>query len=62
MEERPLILIAKDFKEELSELVNKYVNQVPAMFLADSVRDIYNQLDKISETQLTQAEEQFKTE
>lgn len=59
---KPLILIANDFKNELSELVNRYVNEVPAMFLADSIRDIYNQLDTISKAQLTQAEKDFESD
>ena len=59
--EKPMILLAQDFKDELSNLVNTYINQVPAMFLADSVRDIYSQLDTISRTQLAQAREKYES-
>lgn len=59
---KPLILIANDFRNELSELVNRYTDEVPAMFLADSIRDIYNQLDAISKAQLTQAEKDFESD
>lgn len=59
---KPLILIANDFKKDLEGLVNRYINEVPAMFIADSIRDIYNQLDTISKAQLTQAEKDFESD
>ena len=59
--EKPLILYANEFRQELEALTNRYLNKVPAMFLADSVRDIYNQLDEMSKVQFKQAQSEYES-
>ena len=59
--EKPLILYANEFKLELEALTNRYVNKVPAMFLADSVRDIYNQLEEMSKVQFEKAKSEYES-
>ena len=61
MEEKPLILLIEDFKVSVGDLVNDYVKKVPAVILADSVRDICNQLDDIAKTQYEQTKAQYET-
>ncbi|MBP5594027.1 MAG: hypothetical protein J6Y02_01505 [Pseudobutyrivibrio sp.] len=61
MEEKPLILLIEDFKVSVGDLVNDYVKKVPAVILADSVRDICNQLEDIAKTQYEQTKTQYET-
>lgn len=61
MEEKPLILLIEDFKVSVGDLVNDYVKKVPAVILADSVRDICNQLEGIAKTQYEQTKVQYET-
>lgn len=59
--EKSLILLYEDFKMSMDDLVNEYIKKVPAIFLADSIKDIYNQLSGIAKIQHDQAKAEYET-
>jgi hypothetical protein len=53
--EKPIILIEKEMREEVVEMINKYISQLPATMIISAIKDTLGSLNDIAERQLNQA-------
>lgn len=60
--EKPIILIEQEMREELVEVTNKYISQLPASMIATTLDNLHNTVVKLAEQQLQQAKEEYYKE
>lgn len=53
--EKPIILIEKEMREEVVEMINKYISQLPATMIISAIKDTLGSLNDIAVRQLNQA-------
>ena len=53
--EKPIILIEKEMREEVVEMINKYISQLPATMIISAIKDTLGSLNDIAGRQLNQA-------
>ena len=57
--DKPVIMIQQEMKVEFVKLGNKYVSQIPAIMLADFLKDLSQQYYQVADEQLTKATEEY---
>lgn len=60
--EKPIILIEQEMKEDIVEVVNKYIPQLPATMIATVLDTLHNTVVQLAEQQLQQAKEEYYKE
>ena len=58
--EKPLILKEMDFKKELVDVVNKYSNEIPALHMTYSIKELLGQVESLSQKQIEGARKQYE--
>lgn len=56
---KPLILREEDFKSELMGVINKYVNDIPAVHMTYILKETNDTLNDIAKKQLDVARKQY---
>lgn len=59
---KPIIIIEKEMRQELAEVTNKYINQLPATMIASFLSRLTEQFERLADTQYEQAMAQYKEE
>lgn len=57
---KPLILREEDFKSELMGVINKYVNDIPAVHMTYILKETNDTLNDIAKKQLDVARKQYE--
>ena len=57
--EKALILVETEMKEEIAEVLNKYIGQIPAMHIASAFESFTKELNTIAKEQLESARKQY---
>lgn len=60
--EKPIILIEQEMREELVEVTNKYISQIPASMIATVLSNLHNTVVELAEQQLEKAKEEYYKE
>lgn len=58
--DKPIIIAISEMKEDVTKTVNKYVNEIPAEIIADTIDKISAELRLIAQQQLAQAKDSFE--
>ena len=57
---KPYILLKEDMKKDISEAVNKHINNVFASDIADFLHKIAGELEQVAQTQLEEARKKYE--
>lgn len=57
--QKPLELSIIEFRNHLNDLVNTYIKDVPAMFIADSLRNLLGSVDAMANEQVSKLANDF---
>lgn len=60
--EKPMVLSIKEFKESAADVVNGYINTIPADIMADFFEKISSQLRQLAEKQTEDALKAYEAE
>lgn len=59
---KPMIILEKEMRQELAEVTNKYINQLPAAMIAVFFSRLTEQFERLAEQQYEQALAQYNKE
>jgi len=59
---KPMIILEKEMRQEIAEVTNKYINQLPATMIAGFLSRLTEQFERLAEQQYEQALAQYKEE
>lgn len=58
--EKPLILIQKEFRDEITETINKYIDKIPATNIVDYLNNISREMNRLAEAQYADALKKYE--
>ena len=59
---KPIELVFEEFRKDMANTMNKYINQIPAVFIEQHLMKLANECNNIAQVQLTQATNNFNSE
>lgn len=59
--EKPQILIEVEMKEDITEVINKYIGQIPAMHIVSALENVTRELNTIAIQQIESARKQYES-
>jgi hypothetical protein len=57
--DKSIVLVEQELKEEMVEMLNKYINNIPASMIANILKDAQIQMQQLAEEQLKQAQVEY---
>ena len=57
--DKPIVLVEHELKEEMVEMLNKYIINIPASMIANILKDAQIQMQQLAEEQLKQAQVEY---
>lgn len=57
--DKPIVLVEHELKEEMVEILNKYIINIPASMIANILKDAQIQMQQLAEEQLKQAQVEY---
>lgn len=57
--DKPIVLVEHELKEELVDMLNRYIINIPASMIANILKDAQIQMQQLAEEQLKQAQVEY---